>query len=128
MMDNNTVLRTIPLVLVLVLFLLAGCKKDQPEGDSIVPTVSDANQEIQNMFPPQESTSPETMEKHIVHFTEQTTCPVKDDPIDEAIFTEYQGKKVYFCCQECMDDFKADPEKYLVMLPQFAIQGSKTEQ
>ena len=28
----------------------------------------------------------------------QTTCPIMGNPIDKAVFTEYQGQKVYFCC------------------------------
>ena len=40
--------------------------------------------------------------------------------IDKNIFVEYQGKKVYFCCKECVAKFQADPQKYLAKLPQFA--------
>lgn len=50
----------------------------------------------------------------------QTTCPVMDgNPIDKNVFTEYKGKKVYFCCQDCVAKFKAEPEKYAATLPQF---------
>jgi len=28
----------------------------------------------------------------------QTTCPIMGKSIDKAVFTEYQGQKVYFCC------------------------------
>ena len=49
----------------------------------------------------------------------QTTCPVMGGAIDKAIFTEYQGKKVYFCCRGCDQKFLEDPEKYLAKLPQF---------
>lgn len=124
MVDKNTVLRVIPLVFVSAMFLLGGCKKDQTQGDSTAQPASDANRETQSMSQPQEPNTAETMGKPIAQITEQITCPVKGGPIDKAIFTEYQGKKVYFCCQECLDKFKADPEKYLVMLPQFAIQGA----
>jgi YHS domain-containing protein len=51
---------------------------------------------------------------------EQTTCPVMGGAIDKAIFAEYKGKKVYFCCKGCIATFQADPEKYLAKLPQFA--------
>ncbi len=51
--------------------------------------------------------------------TEQTICPVMGNPIDKNIFVEYQGKKVYFCCQGCPAVFQADPQKYLAKLPQF---------
>ena len=50
---------------------------------------------------------------------EQTTCPVMGGAINKDIFTEYKGKKVYFCCAGCDGKFKADPEKYLSKLPQF---------
>ena len=50
---------------------------------------------------------------------EQTTCPVMGGAINKAIFVEYQGKKVYFCCAGCPEQFKADPAKYLAKLPQF---------
>ena len=50
----------------------------------------------------------------------QTTCPVMDgNPIDKNVFTEYKGQKVYFCCQDCVAKFKAEPEKYAANLPQF---------
>lgn len=51
---------------------------------------------------------------------EQTECPVMGGPVNKNIFTEYQGKKVYFCCEQCKASFKANPEKYLAKLPQFA--------
>ena len=52
---------------------------------------------------------------------EQTKCPVMTgNEIDPDIYTVYQGKKVYFCCQACKAAFGDDPEKYLPRLPQFA--------
>jgi YHS domain-containing protein len=51
--------------------------------------------------------------------TEQTTCPVMGGAINTNIFTEYKGKKVYFCCPSCKDVFEKDPEKYISKLPQF---------
>ena len=50
---------------------------------------------------------------------EQTVCPVLSGPVNKSIFTEYQGKKVYFCCAQCLDTFNADPNKYVDKLPQF---------
>lgn len=45
--------------------------------------------------------------------TAQATCPVMGDPIDSEVFTEHNGKRVYFCCKECIGKFEANPEKYL---------------
>ncbi len=50
---------------------------------------------------------------------EQTTCPVMGSAINKDIFTEYKGKKVYFCCAGCKPEFEKNPEKYLGKLPQF---------
>jgi len=50
---------------------------------------------------------------------EQKTCPIMRKAINKNIFTEYKGKKVYFCCAGCEPKFKADPEKYIAKLPQF---------
>jgi len=49
----------------------------------------------------------------------QPLCPVMDGPIDPSVHTEYQGKRVYFCCQGCDKKFLANPELYLGKLPQF---------
>jgi YHS domain-containing protein len=51
---------------------------------------------------------------------EQTECPVTGGPINKDIYTVYQGKKVYFCCEGCKKAFEKNPEKYLGKLPQFA--------
>ena len=50
---------------------------------------------------------------------EQTMCPVMNAPINKDIFVEYEGKKVYFCCPGCPEEFQKNPEKYLGKLPQF---------
>lgn len=51
--------------------------------------------------------------------TEQTICPVMGNPINKEYYTEYKGKKVYFCCPDCKAAFAKDPEKYIKDLPQF---------
>jgi uncharacterized membrane protein/YHS domain-containing protein len=43
-----------------------------------------------------------------------------EEKADPKITTEYRGKTVAFCCDRCLAKFRADPEKYLGRLPQFA--------
>jgi YHS domain-containing protein len=50
--------------------------------------------------------------------TEQKLCPVSGKPINKEYFTEYEGKKVYFCGPGCKSAFEKDPEKYAGKLPQ----------
>ncbi len=49
-----------------------------------------------------------------------TYCPVMPDmQTNPDIFTDYKGKRVYFCCNNCKAAFGREPEKYLAQLPQF---------
>lgn len=42
-------------------------------------------------------------------------CAVQGEgnPIDPSVTVEYDGKVIGFCCEECIPDFKKDPEKYM---------------
>lgn len=49
---------------------------------------------------------------------EQTTCPImKGNKIDKKIFSEFEGKKIYFCCDDCKTTFtkmkKEEKEKMI---------------
>ena len=55
-----------------------------------------------------------TNEAVVVAGKPQTTCPVMPgNPINKNIFTDYHGKRVYFCCGGCPKQFAVDPEKYM---------------
>lgn len=43
----------------------------------------------------------------------QTKCPVLGSAISKKVYTDYQGKRIYFCCPPCIQDFKKNPEKYM---------------
>jgi uncharacterized membrane protein/YHS domain-containing protein len=44
----------------------------------------------------------------------QTTCPVMEgNPIDQSLFVDHDGQRIYFCCKMCVGLFKESPEKYL---------------
>ena len=83
-------------MIILTIFSMAGCKeKSEPEQVA------------------------ETIEEAAVEVIEQTKCPVMNGTINKELFTEYKGKKVYFCCPGCKEQFLKEPEKYLSKLPQF---------
>lgn len=66
-----------------------------------------------------ESSLPAETKEAVSAITEQTVCPVMAGAINKELFTEYKGKKVYFCCLGCKEAFEKEPEKYLDKLPQF---------
>jgi uncharacterized membrane protein len=40
-------------------------------------------------------------------------CPVlPDELVDPSISVEHDGRRVYFCCQKCRQQFLEDPERY----------------
>lgn len=36
------------------------------------------------------------------------TCPISGEPVDQKKFVEFEGRKVYFCCEGCMGKYKSD--------------------
>jgi len=46
----------------------------------------------------------------------QVVCPVSGEPIDPKVSIEQDGQQVHFCCNQCVEKFKADPAKYKSML------------
>ncbi|MFH1549340.1 MAG: YHS domain-containing protein [Planctomycetota bacterium] len=55
----------------------------------------------------------------------QTTCPVMGNPINKELFVDHDGKRVYFCCKGCIEDFKKDPEKYMKALADAGVELEK---
>ena len=121
-MNDRTKLvkRTAIVVGVLLTFLLAvqGCKKEEPTAQQ--PTMPSSMEQTATAAKDTAETTQETATETVAAAMEQTTCPVMDgNPINKALFVEYKGKKVYFCCKGCEEKFLAEPEKYVAKLPQF---------
>ncbi len=95
----------------LILIGAGGCKKSEPEASS--PT-----SQLENTATEAAAQATETVAAAAASI-EQTVCPVMGQPINKELFTEYEGKKVYFCCPGCKEKFEADPEQYVAKLPQF---------
>jgi YHS domain-containing protein len=43
----------------------------------------------------------------------QTICPVMGGEIDKSVYADYEGKRVYFCCDACRKDFQKNPAMYI---------------
>lgn len=44
----------------------------------------------------------------------QTTCPVSGEKLEEkSVFSDYEGRRVYFCCKKCRGTFAEAPDKFL---------------
>ena len=54
--------------------------------------------------------------KYIHADDKMATCPVSGETFNKSDGNdsmEYKGKTYYFCCADCMEKFKKDPEKYI---------------
>lgn len=100
-------------VLFVGLLMLNGCKKSEP-----APTETSMGT-MQGHEGHDHAAMTEEAENQVVAAAEQTTCPVMGGAINKALFTEYNGKKVYFCCDGCKEKFEEAPEQYIAKLPQF---------
>ncbi|RYG88268.1 YHS domain-containing protein [bacterium] len=71
--------------------------------------------------------------------TPAKTAPAKamcsvmhNDPVDiakatkDGLFTDYKGKRYYFCCPACKPTFEKDPAKYAKTAKGFPIPAKKT--
>ena len=107
-MKIRTLLITASIMTLAAVVTLSGCEQDQPAS----PQEHDHSQHDHAAMTEQD-VSAEGAE------TEQTVCPVMGGKINKELFTEYNGKKVYFCCPGCEEEFNKNPEKYISKLPQF---------
>ncbi len=51
----------------------------------------------------------------------QTVCPVLGGKINQQVYVDYQGQRVYFCCPGCDKEFQKDPEKYMKKLQEQGV-------
>jgi len=93
-MKSRILLAAVVVVAVAWGVLAAGCKSEsQPAPTGKAPPVSFAKAEIA-----------------------QKLCPVTGELINPNIFVDYDGRRIYFCCDMCPPQFKKDPEKFLKKL------------
>jgi Cu+-exporting ATPase len=55
-------------------------------------------------------------------------CPVSGGPVSEKYRAEYKGQYVYVCCEGCLNEFKADPEKFVAKMSKEEREAIKTNE
>jgi YHS domain-containing protein len=52
----------------------------------------------------------------------QTVCPVLGGNINKQYYADYKGKRIYFCCAGCDQEFLKNPEKYMQKLEEQGVE------
>lgn len=42
--------------------------------------------------------------------SKNANCPISGKPVDSASYYEWEGKRIYTCCDHCIEKVAADPE------------------
>ena len=45
--------------------------------------------------------------------------------INKSVYTDYKGKRVYFCCNGCPEVFLKEPDKYITQMESAGIELEK---
>ncbi len=116
-------------LLLVGLVFVNGCKKEEPAPavETEMPMAAEKTEKENDMATMAKKTTEKVSEemeeiKTVALTMEQEKCPIMGQPINKELFTEYKGKKVYFCCEGCKEKFEANPEQYLAKLPQFQVE------
>ena len=116
----NKTIRVILVVLsfsLSLLFFINGCGKQEPtaEPSSSEQTMSQTEgmmSDVDAMMDMDHDQMAANANAAALAGIEQTLCPVMEgNPIDPNLFVEYEGQKVYFCCEPCKEKFSAAAEE-----------------
>lgn len=83
-----------------LLVLGAGCASNKQPADTQTPPENAP------------ATQPAAAAQAVNHY-----CAVdRDSKIDPKVTYMYQGKVIGFCCEDCIEKFKKDPDKYVAQM------------
>lgn len=58
----------------------------------------------------------------------QTFCPIMGNPINNEVYVDHNGMRIYFCCPGCDSTFKEEPDKYIQQMKDNGVKIETVEQ
>ena len=52
----------------------------------------------------------------------QTSCPITGGEINKDFYADVEGKRIYVCCEGCIEKVKADSKKYTAKLEKAGVE------
>ena len=96
--------------------IAAGCEKSPDKGAPSKPAAPAKDERGVKAEQPAEQQTSQT----------QQNCPIMGGKINKSIFADFEGKRVYFCCPDCQEKFKAEPAKYVKQMEDAGVVLDKT--
>jgi len=56
----------------------------------------------------------------------QTTCPIMGGKINEKLYADIEGYRIYVCCKPCAAKIKADPQAVIKKMKAAGIELERT--
>ncbi len=78
------------------------------------------------MSPPTGGSGMSGHEMHGAMGKSQALCPIMGGKINREQYTDYNGKRVYFCCPGCEPEFKKNADKYMKKFEEAGIELEDT--
>ncbi len=112
--------------LALFVFFLIGCDSESKQARPGHAMHSDQDIVLDKAPEPEKKTiEKETMKKEIEN-KPQNICPVMGGKINKNVFSDHEGKRVYFCCAGCISTFKKNPDTHIKKLESDGVVLDKT--
>lgn len=107
------------LAVALVSGAMIGC---EPAEDTTTPTTAPVGEDMgegigedTDLTDPA-TTVPATQASAALTVANQYCAVMSDHKIDPAVTVAHDGKKIGFCCEDCIPEFKKEPAKYLAAM------------
>jgi len=56
----------------------------------------------------------------------QKNCPISGEKLtDKTVYSDYEGRRIYFCCTDCQETFNKNPQEYLSQMNNKKASSSK---
>jgi YHS domain-containing protein len=118
-------LRTVAVTAGLTLALW-GCGGGEPETQKSYEEASHHHKDHAGHHPHERATGTDNPQEEVTGGN--TTCPVMGGKVNRDLYVDYEGKRIYLCCEACIGKVKQNPERYLRKLEELGEEPGRLPQ
>ncbi len=98
--------------------MVVGCENSDDMNAPTMPAnpATDESMDMDMDMSDPAATAPTTQASAAMAVLNQYCAVTSQDKVDPAFTVVHEGKKIGFCCEDCIPAFKKDPAKYLAAM------------